>query len=178
MSRYRRKQKNDIFERTIAYIPKSVIEILRETSEETNIPMSRLICIAIDNELDTMKPFNYPTVVPDEYQEFMYAKEARLLLNFLHRCPKGLGLDSIVLARRDVGVDSREDLLAAVKELLEQGHIKWVRPSDTRTRYPKGYKKLILTDMNKNTVRAAKFKRLEGVSQSNKKRKRSGRPLK
>lgn len=117
--RYRQRE-DDAFEQLVVYIPKATARILRQKSEELGIPRSRLAAIAIDNELDATTPFHYPTPEPSNiYVEHAYANEASLLARFLGRFKQGMGLDMIMLSRRDIGIPNREELMLAVRELRE-----------------------------------------------------------
>ena len=85
--------------------------------------------MAIDNELDSPKPFNYPCELPtDEYKEYAYAKEAGVIYKWMTKLPNGVSKDTIVLARREFGIDSREVVLGALRDLIKQEMIEEFRP--------------------------------------------------
>ncbi len=97
-------------------------EMLR-LSQEKKLPMSRLVAVAIDNEFQTDKPFEWPMypVIEGEYVEFAYAHEAGLILNFLKTQMNGMGIDLLLLLREDIGITDKEVFLAAFRECLEKG---------------------------------------------------------
>lgn len=106
------------------YLPKATAEILRAKRLGTSIPVSRLVAIALDNELDSTIPFNYPCELPERVTEYLYAAEAGRLLAFLTRAPTGVARDTIMLCRRDIGVMDRDALMGAMKELLDKNLIE------------------------------------------------------
>jgi len=122
MSKYKRK--DEIFELVKVYLPKSIAGILKEKRMGTNIPLSRLAAIAIDNELDTDVPFTYTCEIPERVTEYLYAAEAGRLLAFLTRVPSGVARDTIMLCRREIGVMDKDALMGALKELYDKGLVE------------------------------------------------------
>lgn len=119
---------NDPFVRIQVYVPKSIFGILEEQSEKHGLPISRLACIAIDNELDAPAPFNYLCLMPtNTYIEGAYIEEAQKLSRFLMKFPNGTGRDTLMLCRRDVGVLDRGTFMLAYRELMEVGIIEEVK---------------------------------------------------
>lgn len=129
----RRKPKpltDNLFRMINVYVPASVYIILAKASEEKEIPMSRLVAYALDNELDSPTPFNYPSDLPtDEYKEFMYAKEAGRVMKWMNSVPGGVNKESIMLCRRDFGIETRREVLYALRELFEKDMIEEFRPN-------------------------------------------------
>lgn len=112
---------NDLFVNCSIYLSRRTHNIIKQASAETGHPFARLIAMAVDNELDTANPFNYPCDLPEKYTEFEYAAEAAKVSDFLAKCPKGAALEVLLLARRDIGLLKRSDVLGGVRELLEKG---------------------------------------------------------
>ncbi len=135
---------------------------LKEYSELTGLPMSRLMAIAFDNELDQPVPFNYPCILPlTQYIEGAYTDEAGKLLRFLGATfPDGTGRDMLMLCRREIGIDNRETFMLAYRELLEMGLIEEVSPPlKTRGDWPAGYKFAVVkgeSEKQKSEVRDKK----------------------
>ncbi len=120
---------DDLFETVRLTLPKGLFKIVSDLAIEKQISPSRLISFAIDNELDTPKPFNYPCDLPtDEYKEYTYVKEAGLILQFLKIVPNGVLKQTIALCRRDIGIESRKVLLAALRELFEKEIVEEFKP--------------------------------------------------
>lgn len=88
--------------------------------------MSRLIAIAIDNELDSPAPFTYlceESKAP--YMEYAYVDEAGRLLRYMQaEFPAGATIQTIMLCRRAFGILSRVDVMLAYRELLKTGMIE------------------------------------------------------
>lgn len=107
--------------KTVVFTDKKVMEQLKKLSIEKNVPVSRLIAIALDNEMESPNPFNYPVELPtSEYIPYGYVDEAGKILTFLMSLPAGTGLDSLMLCRREIGINDKETFMLAVRELLEK----------------------------------------------------------
>lgn len=120
------------FERVVIYLPKKTVQILQEKSFNERTPVSRLCAIAVDNEMDqNEKAFSYPLKTPDHpYEEYQYVNEAGKILRFLNRFPSGTGIDSLMLCRRDIGIESREVFMLALRELFEKQMVEeFIKPS-------------------------------------------------
>ena len=124
MSKYKRA--DEIFECVKVYMPKKTVKMLKDKRMSTSTPLSRLVAIAVDNELDMERPFNYPCDIPKEVKEYMYASEAGRLLTFLTRVPSGVALETIMLCRREIGVMDRDALMCAMRELYDKELIEQI----------------------------------------------------
>lgn len=104
-------------------IPEKTLEFLKEYSAAEKISVSRLIAIAIDNEMDCSPMFKYFTEIPIDppYVEGAYHDQAVKLYRYLQKFSYGLSIDMIVLARREFGLLDRQEALLALRELLEKG---------------------------------------------------------
>lgn len=128
MARYPRK-KNDAFESIPVFLPKGTIAILRQKSAADQIPVSRLCAIAVDNELDQPNAFHYSTQLPEEdFEDLKYFDEAGKLCNFLASFKDGTSLETLLLCRRDIGIQSRKALLGAYRELMVKNIIEEFTP--------------------------------------------------
>ncbi len=135
-------KENDPFGSVTAFLPKGTLAILKELSRTTGLPMSKLVSIAIDNELDSPAPFNYPCLLPSTvFVPGAYVEECQLITRYLMRFPSGCGREQLMLSRRDIGIPNRETLMMAYRELLDFGLIKEVPPPPrVKFEYPEGYK--------------------------------------
>lgn len=154
----------DAFEKVIVYLPRKSVQILREASYEMRLPLTRLVAIAFDNELDSPKPFTYRCDMPETYREYLYAGEASRILDFLNRAPNGADLQHLMLCRRDIGIDDRLTLMGAIQELLEKGLIKFYKPIRVTFPYDRDYKRLRVVQPDKKLMKHRKFRRIEGIS--------------
>lgn len=155
------KEDNPFNERTL-YVPVSLDSMLKALSEKHELPISRLICIAIDNELDVDVPFNYPCFQPESpYVEFAYAEEAGKILKFLEKFPTGTGRDMLMLCRRDIGIDSRAEFMLGYRELLEKKMIEEFRPLRTKFRYGRNYMYTRIRNVEAASLRRARYKKPE-----------------
>lgn len=137
--RARFDRQNDPFDSVAVFLPKKMAEIIKMRAAAMGLPVSRLICYAIDNELDAPVPFTYATELPlTGYTEFAYSDEAQKIYNYLLKFPSGIGRDYLVLCRRDFGIASRDDVLLGLRELIEQDVVREVNPPGN-TKF-KGYK--------------------------------------
>lgn len=140
------------------------VKLLKEYSKKYQLPMSRLIAMAVDNEFDQETPFHYPCVLPvTQFIEGAYVEEAQKIMKYLEKFPSGISRDQLMLNRRSVGIISRENLLLGFRELLENGIIIEVRPKERaakyKWKYPENYKVIKIADVAK--VNAVKNKKAE-----------------
>jgi hypothetical protein len=158
-SKTEKKPEHDAFTMVKVYLPNDTVKLLKRRSEEDQIPVSRLIAIAVDNELDTVKPFQYPCDTPDvPYQEYLYAKEAKAIIDFLMKFPHGTSIDTLMLCRRDIGIADRDTLMLALRELSAKKMIEEFAPSASVRN--KVYSRIrVAGDLVKQPT---KFKRIEG----------------
>jgi hypothetical protein len=110
------------------FTPVSIYEKLMSISEDRDAAMSRLIAYAIDNELDCEVPFNYEVTLPTHPRlEGAYPKQSNLIMDFLKQYPKGQPLDSLLLLRRDIGVESKDIFFDCLRELKSNDFIKFFK---------------------------------------------------
>jgi hypothetical protein len=103
-----------------AWIPKKTADMIAEVSRTKQIPKSRVAAFMIDNAMSVLsEPFdmNIP-VKPTTNVENEYAHEAKLIYEFLKKATQGLGLDCLLMFRRDIGITSKERLVGGYYELL------------------------------------------------------------
>ena len=118
---------------------------LRDLSEARQMPMSRLIAIAVDNELHkTDKSFDQGLELPDvtDYEEFEFCDEAGKIANFLNGLSGGTGLDVMMLLRNEIGIPDKHRFLGGFAELLKSEQIVACKPtrSFNRTKIAPDYK--------------------------------------
>jgi hypothetical protein len=154
------------------YVPKSLAKKLEEFGDLKFLPQSKLVCIALDNELDQTDAFNYPTSLPTNinFDENPYAHEAGLIVEFLKKMPGGAPLDTLLLARRQIGIESRDTLKAAYAELLHHGLIEEYYPKRAKFRYHHDYRYARLVGLETKAIYKDRYKRLEGESTHRNKR--------
>lgn len=115
------------------YLPKSIAVILEAQSDLKNLPISRLIAIALDNEMTHGQPaLDYPLDKPTSpYIEQAYADEAGKILKFIEASSTPLSLDMLMLCRRDIGIMQKDVFMLGIRELFEVGLIEEFRPKHT-----------------------------------------------
>lgn len=119
------------------YIPRSLSAILQAKSTQFQKPSSKLICIALDNELEVENAFYYPAELPTSpFIADAYANEAGNIFRFLEKVKSGLSLDHLVMARRDMSIQSKDVFLLAFRELVESGMIEDFYPDKAKFKYP------------------------------------------
>jgi hypothetical protein len=147
-----------------AFLPLETIEILKERSRVTGVPISRLIAFAVDNELDAPNPFCYLTELPDNvYIEGAYMDQAQKILRFLQKFPSGIGRDMLMLCRRDMSVGNKQNFLLGLRELYETNMIVDSKPPSTTKfkNYPPGYKYIQLVHVDRDALIKRKRKLAE-----------------
>jgi hypothetical protein len=122
---------DEFFKELKCFCPISIYEKIKEKSKELGVPMSNLLIYALDNELDSPAPFNYPALLPSTiFIENAYVEEAQKIATFLNKNPKGMPRAVLLASRRSMGIDSREAFLAGLRELYEANVIEEFRPKD------------------------------------------------
>lgn len=106
-------------------------KVLKLISQKRQIPVSRLISFAIDNELGEEDAFDIGAEIPTyDYEEFEYAKEAGMIMTYIRRLKKPNGLDILLVLRHDIGIPDKHIFLSAFRECLDKNLIEEVdRPS-------------------------------------------------
>lgn len=115
-------------------VPQKSYQILKAKAEERGLPVSRLICYAIDNELALGEAaFNYEIEMPKTiFIERAYVTEAGRLLRYIQKYG-AMSLDQILLARRDIGLATKEVAMLAARELMTiESLVRYVYPSWVR----------------------------------------------
>lgn len=159
----KRGQQELEFEAIKAYIPPMIHAKLKDASRLQGLPMSRLMAIALDNEFDQEMPFHYPTDLLDEpYEEYAYVNEANKILDYLCKFRNGIGRDALLLSRRDLGIEKREDILRGLRELYEKDMIEDVVPRRTRfTFWLNSYRVVRVKDVIFEERKPKKMKRID-----------------
>lgn len=116
---------------------KSKIEKL---SKEMNLPVKRLVAIAIYKELKKDKPFEFSFDMPtDEYVENAFANEGQKILDFLDNKRNGQSLDFMALLHDDLDIDAIEIFMLGFAECLAKNRlIIHDIVEEDKSRYPIG----------------------------------------
>jgi hypothetical protein len=155
--------RNDAFTAVRAYLPNKTEKMLRHHAQHLGIPMSRLVAIALDNELDTKNPFNYPCNNPKTvYKEYNYAGEAGRILDFLRHFPKGTTRVTLMLCRRDMDIPDRTLFLEALRELLHTDMVEEFTYTGRGSMYDKENLRIRVRNLDTNKMRKYKYKTVEG----------------
>lgn len=138
---------------------------LRDLSSKTKIPMTKLISIALDNEMERENAFEFDLTIPrDEEMELAYADQGGKLLTFIKNLYKGLDLTYLVMLRYDIGIPDRTIFLTVFGELLDNGIIEAYKPPTRRDggSYPDDYSHYrIAPEKGHETARKRKNKATE-----------------
>jgi hypothetical protein len=125
------------------WVSKHVKGALMFRSMNNKIPISRLIAIALEHELEREKPFEFDVTLPDEeYVEFAYADEAGRIMSYLRGDIQGFGLDMLCLLRHDIGIPDKQTFLLAFRELVNKEMVEAYKPTRkplAYTDHPEGY---------------------------------------
>lgn len=145
------------------YLSIKTNQVLKKRAEEMGLPISKLIAIAIDNELDAPVPFNYPCLLPSNiFIEGAYVAECQRIARYLIQFPSGTGRETLMLHRRDMEIPDRDTFMLAYRELLKAGVIEEVAvPKKSKFDYPVGYRYTKLVNIDKSEIVKHKKKRLQ-----------------
>ena len=121
-----------------ASLSPSTYEKVMKLVREKKRPISRLIGIALDNELNRENPFEFNADIPEEeHAEYSFTNEGGKILEFIGT-HEGFGLDLLLLCREDIGVPEKERFLAAFKEIANKDLIEPYKnlAANIRTKVP------------------------------------------
>lgn len=136
-----RDPEDDPFEMHKIYVPKSIGEKIRDTAEMKQLPVSRLFVIGADNEIERADAFNLDLKLPDSpFTENAYADQAIKIFEFLRKFPGGTGIDTLWLARRDIGITDKTLFLLGYRELLHSKMVEEFYPRNSKFKYRKDYR--------------------------------------
>jgi len=108
------------FRKLTTYVSEHHYKELYKYAENKKIPKSRLLAIALDNEMSNKNPFDYNLgVVSAKSNESDQAK----IINYVKTAKGHLGKDLLCLSRQDIGIDDKADLLKALEDLIKSGVI-------------------------------------------------------
>lgn len=109
---------------------------LRKISALSDIDISKLVAIAVDNEMSKGLEgrFKVDLCLPDidDVEEFAYAHEAGKLLDFLKVLQNGTSLMMLYILRHEIGVSDKDRLLYALSDLLQRKMVEAYRPEPTK----------------------------------------------
>ncbi len=104
------------------YLPPSIIELLNAAAKKSRVSVSRVVAYAIDNELSAPQPFDYPSSWPTgPHVTGSYLHEGQLINAYLKKFPMGLGMDQLLLQRRDIGIVDKQNIKLGVAEMMNSG---------------------------------------------------------
>lgn len=117
---------------------------IRNAAEKQMMPMSRIVGLAFDAEMERNPALKYELELPsvDEYIEYAFAAEAGKVLDYIKKLPKaGLSIDLLYILRHDIGISDKEILFGAFTELIQKGFVKETEPPNVGSyTYPEDYK--------------------------------------
>lgn len=129
-------QKSPFYQYTTFSSLKTLMDTVEKISAERRIPVGRLLQYAIDNELDTAKPFNYiidlPIIEIGELEVYDNQNIFKIFHFMKKNFPFGVGLDTLLLMRREIGIESRSELLTAFAGLL---HVRRVKKTKCKNKF-------------------------------------------
>ncbi len=102
------------------YVSKDVADKIRKIAENKNTTISKLLAIAIDNEMDTPSPFTFPHDMPSTpFIKGAYQEEAMLMSQYLDKFDDGADIETLMLHRHAIGIADKNTFMLAVREMLE-----------------------------------------------------------
>lgn len=139
----------EVFQKITVEVSAKTAKMLTEISEERQVSVSRLVAYAIDNEFEVDVAFSFPCNLPENqpYIESEYYDEAGRLIHLIQKFPLGASIDTLMLCRRDIGIQDRKTLLLAYRELLTMALIEEFKPTSSKINYAKDYRRARVVEM-------------------------------
>lgn len=120
-----------LLERVVGLISKTRREELERYIHKHKLPLSSLVAIAIEHELERDRPFSYDTSQPPgEYKAGLYLEEAIKIAAYLTQT-SGMSLTMLTLNRHDIGIPDREKFMFGFIECLLSGKIESYNPKQS-----------------------------------------------
>lgn len=141
-------------------------ENIKYIAKAKGVTFSRLIAIAIDNEMERDNPFEFDTTFPLEStaEKMVYSIEGGKILSYMQNI-KGAALETLVLLRHDIGISDKQVFLAALKEVIDNDLIEGVRAKPRVGTPDKGH--LIYRIKQHGTPKQVKRKKNKQASEYN-----------
>lgn len=135
------KQKEEyLFVKTSSYLPAGDVKKLEEFSKIKSMPISQLIGIAVHHEFQRRDAFRLETHFNGTPRENQFADEAGKLFRYLQKSHMGLSLIQLLIAQRDIGINSDEGLIGAYMTLKIDGMIEEVYPARSNFSYDRTHR--------------------------------------
>src|SRR3990167_5546869 len=116
----------NVYEKFTVFLPKSMMSKLRFHSDRQSLPVSKILSFAVDKESMRSDAFEFDASLPTG--------------EFVKKIPYGLGLDSLLLFKQEIGINNNELFLHGFRELLDSGMIEGFYPSRSEYKYEKTYR--------------------------------------
>ena len=124
------KNNDNIYTKVVVLLPKSIHKELVIKERETGIGVGKLLVIAADNELtESVNPFRYDVKNPEVPEGIFWPEEGSRILKYLESVDAYIQKEILVAARRDMGIENREQFMQVYTELLHNGMIVEFTPS-------------------------------------------------
>lgn len=139
---------------------------LEEYAKKLKLPMSRLIALAIDNELSRKEPFKgLDMTLYKDVEEYAYSGQAQRIVDYMSKTKLPMTIDFLYSVRRDMGLTTLEDVVGGFSELMRAQLLVEVSPAFIKV--PKGgnkyYKLWDGKDEEKAAKEYAKYIRLKDI---------------
>lgn len=108
------------------YLPRDLHTMLMAYRASKGIPITRLITIAVYNEMRRDKSFYLRLQPETEFKAGKYTNEATVLMRFLKENHGGMAKDLLILSRHLIGIDDEDAILHAITELKDLGLVEEV----------------------------------------------------
>ena len=105
--------------RAQSWISMSHHKSLESFAKMYKLPISRLIAIAIERELERDTPFKVDFTLPTDFIDGAYADEAGKILKFMRRLRSGVTLDFLYVLRHDMDITDGRAFLAGFSECVK-----------------------------------------------------------
>lgn len=114
------------------YLPPHQVHALEDIVARKRLPLSALLSMLIDNELEKEDPFHYDMTLPEETEDGVHAETGGIFLNYMTGNPRGMSLDRLLTYRHEMGIESKEALLYVISHCLKTKLIEQVEPPERR----------------------------------------------
>lgn len=123
------------------YLQRWHVKQLEEYAKKRGVMLSRLISLAIENELKRDNPFEYSCKLPDKTGALphTYADEVGKICKYMRRVGSTMDLDVWHMCRHEIGVPDSETFLLAFREAIDDGLIVMINKITKSRKAPRVY---------------------------------------
>jgi len=127
---------NERLKKVGIYLSQGKYDKMKSIAEKRNLPLSRIICYALDNAMSDDK--NFEIDIDFSKAGECLVGEDQVVLDFVNDCSNGIGMDYMLLYHDNLGL-SKAQVKNAIKKLTIEKRIDYTHMKSTFFNYQDDY---------------------------------------